>query len=258
MTGKAKNWKMDFTRVFCSRRWLLGVLMFPILDVLEVWTKAWYELSVFVATDWAANGNLSMLTPAVLTIAYAHSYCADLKNHFLRYHLIRSTLKEYVASKIVWCAIGSGVMIFMGRAISMLLFSMRYPWYYEDLGANSKLVVQMVSEGKLFLLIFVILLPMFLEGAFYGAMAFMISTWMPNSFVVAAIPIAVECVVINVIAAISDLFRYITPYLVYNWEYGIFVSIRANAIYAVCFTVIGIYGMFRISYRGVKRRLKNE
>lgn len=248
---------MDFTRAFCSPKLLIGALIFPICDVFSIWAEAWYELNVFEAMDWSSSGNLAMFTPAVVGIAYAHSYCEDLKNHFLRYHLYRSRLKNYVMSKVVCCAISSGTMLLLGRTISMVLFSMRYSWIAEEIGQNPGLIEKLTSDGQFLLAILIVLCPMFLKGAFYGVMVFMVSTWMPNVFVASVLPIALETTIVNFAAVFPNLPRYIMPNIIFNWEYGVFTSIMTNIVYSICFVCISMYGMFRVSYHEIKRRFEN-
>lgn len=254
------NWcKLDFQRAFGSKMFVATILLFPLFDILAIYIEApglSYNV-ISLITDIAIEG-FSIAIYVFYTIPYSHSYCSDIENRFIKYYVVRSSLKKYVVSKGIFCALSSGCAVVLGRGITTLLLSAKYPLYEKHLLGNPDLITRILLEGRItgiFLTIFVLL---FLQGSFYGVMAFTVSAYIPNFFLIAASPIILTRVIVDVTSLFPIGIGNLSLLRIYNLNFSNCQTLEGAAMYAFIFTVISIAVMIYISYGRIKRRFENE
>lgn len=161
MKIKTNWWKLDFQRAFCSKMFVITIVLFPLFDMLALLIEApglSYNV-ISMITDIAVEG-FAIAVYVFYTIPYSHSYCSDIENRFMKYHVIRSNLKQYVVSKGFFCALSSGSAVVLGRSITAGLLSVYYPIHEEQLMNNPDLITRMLMEERvvgILLTIFVLL-----------------------------------------------------------------------------------------------------
>lgn len=249
---------MDFRRAFLSGRFLAAVLSIPVIDLISAVNEMELGMDVFRMLDRIRSFGLCFFIYVIYTVPYAYSYCADISNRFIGYSLIRGSRVCYVKSKVLTCAVSAGSAAFLGRLCTIFLLSLRMPFWGELAGSGDEFYYEMAAEGELWKVFLILLALNFLEAALFSVIAFMVSTWTPNIFLVAASPIAGYELLINIIWLFTN-----SPLVSISKIYslsgtGIFSSGWGTVLYALFFTVLSVYVMEKLSGRAIIRRLYNE
>lgn len=112
----------------------------------------------------------------------------------------------------------------------------------RDIYVRSKIIACAVSDGC---------------AAFFSAMAFMVSVWIPNIFIIAAAPMIGHSFLVNFISLFT-FHPMLSLERIYSFPGGVFENVGINFLYAVFFTVLMICVMEKISRTLMIRRLYNE
>lgn len=251
MKDRKKQWRMlinfmkvDFCRAFFSRRFLLAVLLIPAADMVSAASDTtYYGMNVFQKLEMIDGFGLCFFVYAIYTIPYAYSYCADLTNRFISYSFIRGRRDIYVRSKIIACAVSGGCAAFFGRFLTIILLSFRMPLYGSVFYSSADFFMVILFEA--------------LQAAFFSAMAFMVSVWIPNIFIIAAAPMIGHSFLVNFISLFT-FHPMLSLERIYSFPGGVFENVGINFLYAVFFTVLMICVMEKISRTLMIRRLYNE
>ena len=247
----------DIQRTFFSKRFLISVLLIPVLDFISAANETLPLMDGFQMLDRIDTFGLCLFIYVIYTIPYAYSYCADTSNRFIFYSLIRGSKMNYVRSKIIACALGGGCAAFLGRLSTICLFSFKMPLWNGGGGNGDEFFYEMADHGEVWNVFLIILVLNSLKAAVLAVSAFMISTYIPNIFLAAASPIVCYSLFVNIIGA----FTYI-PWLSIDRIYSVYGEVFPTAggtlFYAIFVTVVLIYGMEKLSSRAIIRRLYNE
>lgn len=232
--------KSDLVRIVSSKTFYLTVFLVVLIDAMTVMTE---HIGAMSLNDWMGMGmteGFGIILQIGFAVPYSYAFCADIRNHFFRYQMIRASVQEYVKSKIVTCALGSGIAIVCGRMISLWILAFRYP-----------------LEGNGIVLLVAFLTQLFCEATFYAGLAFVISTILPDIFLVAATPLIFYYVISNVFSLFPGIYYWISFLRTYHFPVGRFQTIWGNVLYSLIFTLVCLWCMEKIAERTVRRRMEN-
>lgn len=254
-------WRADCCRVFSSKAFWISIFLFPLCDLLSLYSEDFHNLNVISMFYDAMNLGFVMAYFVIYTIPFSHSYCSDKNNHFIRYQVIRGNLRKYVASKVLFCALGSGFATLAGKALTIGMLALKFPFYDKAILMEDSMDVLSVSirEGKIVQIVIAMLLLVMLEGAFYGVIAFTVSTFLTNPFLIAASPILFRQFFMEAMFWIPDeiYFRYFSLIGIFSIRWSKFPTIGSAVLYAFAFVGIGIVLMLLLSYKRIKRGFEN-
>lgn len=250
-------WWLDFRRAFCSKPFFITILLLPIIERMSVEIEKKWIFDVVSALQNSTLAGFSLAIYALYTIPYAHTYCADISNRFIKYHVVRSSMKRYAISKVFFCALSSGVAVFIGEILTTVLLLVQFPLASEiTILGGDDIISKTMGEEKTVLLVLTILVLASLRAAFFSVIAFTASTFFPNPFVVAAMPMILHYILANIVSVFPDVYRHISILRVYYLTTQ--KTLSGAVIYAFVFTVIAVTLMGYLSYRMIRRRFENE
>ncbi len=216
------------------------------LDVIEVIDGNGDVVSVL---EFAGNLTwLGYLIMALAILPFGYMYCDECNEHYNRTMLSRCTSLEYAISRIMSSFAGGFLCVAMGYVIWMIVESLFYPFMAE--GGYAYHDSYLLSRGKIFAWTAVKILAISMRDGFYVAVAVLVSTVVPNKYLIMAIPMMLYRIIIEGTYFIIDLPSWIDPYLQYmpsyigaNGQYGF--RLAYSALYTfVClmfFAVIADY-----------------
>lgn len=254
-------WKADCCRVFSSKAFWISIVLFPLCDLLSLYAEGFLDSNVISMFYDAMNFGFAMAYFVIYTIPFSHSYCSDKNNHFIRYQVIRGNVKKYTVSKVLFCALGSGCAALAGKAITVGILSLKFPLYDKAIlmDVSTDVFSASIRDGMILQIIIAMLLLVMLEGAFYGVLAFTVSTFLTNPFLIAAAPILFRQFFNEATFWIPDeiFFRYFSLIGIFSIRSSQFHTIVSTVFYAFVFVGISIALMMLLSYKRIKRGFEN-
>lgn len=249
---------MDFKRAFCSKRFFLAVLIFPVTDIFAIMLEQNVRGELFYVLERLKMFGLAPLCFVIYAIPYSYSYCEDINHHFIKYSFIRTGKKQYVISKFIACGISGGSAVLLGKLCTMMIFALKMPlWEWENaMDEADTFYYILAASGKVELVFGIILILFFLNGALFACAALAVSVFISNPFVVGASPIIINYVVVNVVGIIG------TPFLslgrIYFIRGELFPTAAGTIGYAAFITIFMSCVLGMISYRKICRRFYYE
>lgn len=255
-------WKADFCRVFSSKVFWGSILLLPLCDLLSLYAEGFWDLDAISMFYDTMRLGFVMAYLVIYTIPFSHSYCSDKNHHFIRYQVIRGNVGKYAASKVLFCALGSGCVALVGKATTLGILSLKFPLYDKMILTEDSTDVfsVLIRDGKILHIMIAMLVLVMLEGAFYGVVAFTVSTFLTNPFLVAASPILFKQFFSEATFWIPDeiYYRYFSLMGTFDVRGDKFQTLGGEVLYAFVFVGIGIAIMMFLSYKRIKRGFENE
>jgi hypothetical protein len=197
MKGITGNLRMDFRRAFLSPAFILaaaGMAAVLLLNAANEIKIDYSNCSVLYLSDVMDSNEFYFLAMILSAVPFAASFCSDWNNQFIRPSCIRSGPRQYCASKIIVCALSGGAVVALGHIIAYAVLMPCFPLFgvHEDLHnyISNYPAIKVLLEGRHFLM-FLLFKLIFQFGfyAFLAVLAFLLSTFIPNIFVVLASPL---------------------------------------------------------------------
>lgn len=244
-----RNLQVDMKRLLLNRRFYYCVVGMAV--ALLVSGIAYVHNCSGITTleecyDQATGGGFVILFYMLCVVGGGLDYCMDVKNHYMRYMVIRNGVRPYAVSKTITSVISGYVSMFLGQ---IMYCGMMFVY----LMIQNKSVSGILSGGKdfedmcWFILVFALL------GSVLSVVGLFVTAFIPNVFVGMATPVLVYYVVI----ILSNRYcrnQYLMPSCIYFSYYQLFGSGGRHFLYAllvtICFTVILYTGI----YHQMKRR----
>lgn len=196
--------RLDLKRAIISPTFLIAVALLVVLSCISISAEAaiiegsvMYYMLLFIF-----DGSFCIMTTFIGVIPFGLSFCMDWKNQYIRPSLIRCSSLSYSWSKVISVALSAFASIFLGFALSALLFNLRYPLVDAE---YFRLGFELYDNGPMggLMLIspwFYLAARISLHGAacaFWAVFALFVSSFITNVFVTFAAPVIGYYVVIH-------------------------------------------------------------
>lgn len=203
MSGVIGNLRMDLRRAFISPAFLFSsvgmaaVLFFNAANEFKINSSC----SVLYLDGIMESNYFYSLAMLFCAVPFAASFCADWSNQFIRPSCIRSGPRQYCISKVIACALSGGSVVAFGHILVYFLLLLRFPLARASDIQNMILnepVLGCYLQGRQYLMYLLCkLIFQFEFYAFLAVLAFFISTFIPNIFVVLASPLLAYYFLLN-------------------------------------------------------------
>ncbi len=196
--------------------------------------------------DETTFGGFVILFYMLCVVGGGLDYCMDVKNHYMRYMVIRNGVRPYAVSKTIMAAVSGYISMFVGQ---VLFCGMMWGYLVSRNGAVSGIL----SGGEQFRDMCWAVLVFSLLGSVLSVLGLFVTSLVPNVFVGMATPVLVYYVVITLTNRYWSS-PYVMPSCIFFSYNKLFGSGERHFLYAVfvtlCITVL-LYGGI---YRQMKRR----
>ncbi len=259
MRGLMPYLRNDIQRAFFSKRFLITIILIPVLDCFSAASERLPGMDVFQMLQWVDMFGLCIFIYVIYTIPYAYSYCTDISNQFIYYSVIRGSKIDYVRAKIIACSLGGGCAAFLGRLGTIFLLSLKMPLWNGLAGSGNgeEIFFKMAENGELWKAFLLALVLNSLKAAVCAVSAFTVSTYVPNIFLVAASPIICDQLLVNIMGVLPYS-KWLSFWNIYSVYGEVLPSAGGIVLYALFVTTVLIYGMGKLSSRAIIRRFYNE
>lgn len=202
--------KMDFYRVFTSRRFWLSVLgtgailLFSVSHIFVYYDQQYIDLCFMFAFSTSEAVNFVILMGVLPMIPYGAAYAMDRQSRAVPYYQIRSGFLPYIVSKYI-VAVISGMLVFgLGMFFFLLALSLFYPLDSGCLMTGDG-YSQLLENGHAFLYLFCGTLHYMFSAGILTAMGFAFSLLVPDVFTVLAFPMVLYFVLARMTENIPGL-----------------------------------------------------
>ena len=293
--GKIRNIvKEDMVKIFtCSTFWLavlavaaialtgtvtkdMGNNSYTIFDLVSKFTNEQIMYDMIDASAWGiiykeSGSYLWMFVPVLAGMPLVPLLCAERKNKAMRYELIRVGKTKFVIGKMISSMLSGGLVLMLGYALFSLVIYILMPIKGDVQGAYAYLDVMIEHHpgfDKIFtkmgfsIILIMKLLLFFVYGAFSALMAYVLSSFITNKYIVLCIPYIANYMICMFVDRqmmrpafwdnpkwFTDFVQFfkldcITKIYLFNWDY-----IKGFAIQQLIFLIVGV-----IIYQVVMRR----
>lgn len=119
---------IDMKRAFCSWKIIVSVLgVCMVMGIASLETRIW-QLSVLNSYYYVIYSMPFLLTLIFTTFAFGHCFCEDIEHSYIRFLVIRGSLRSYVVSKVIVIALSAIFTMMAGMLLFVLLLRMNFPW----------------------------------------------------------------------------------------------------------------------------------
>ena len=263
--------KSDMCRVLYSWRFYVALILPFIFFVTSgigeidvLWNNQHTDVLHF-HTFLLGVGSFSIMLVLAACFPFAHAYCEDAKNQYIRLMLPRCKTNIYCVSKIAVGAFSGGVAAAVGSFLFIIALSMRFPLVLEDGGMMRSFLMasdlnyggELLEAGRHIMFFGAAVYASFLFGAFWGAVGITVSGFIPNPFVAMFAPFLLSQ--ISNVPVVRGVFGgfLLHPTAVLNGTFNIggpFVSKVYSTVY-ICVLIGLCLLIFRIC---VERRLRRD
>lgn len=205
MEGLTGNLRMDLHRAFHSAGFLVAVIGITVALLLGCTSEAAYigqgNYDVLTFFNLSHAFGFSQLLPIFCALPFAASFCSDWNNQYFRLACIRSNVRCYSISKVIVCSLSAASSAILGECIYVAVLALKFPLYDADIekGFSSIPFEDLVYNGH-YIVVYILLRILIWAAffAFFSVFAFLVSTWIPNVFVVLSTPVLAYYLVTNV------------------------------------------------------------
>jgi hypothetical protein len=192
-------------------------------------------------------------------LPYTTSFCSDWNSKYIRPVVVRIGSNKYAWSKIIVCALTSGISVAMGILLFVLPLMLRIPLVSPAAGNYESFSSEPLGGGLLLNGHYIAYYAMyiylaFLAGAFWSVVGMGASAYISNKFVALFMPF----IVLYMLGFISDkLPKWLQLINITNGDYligGTFTSL----IYATLLVGVLLAGVGLLFSKTIKMRLANE
>lgn len=262
MNGLKGALRIDLKRAFISPMFLSTVLLIVLLNYISIsneYSSVPDAGVVYFFEMFVIGGSFNLISMFFGIIPYGHSFCTDWKNQFIRPNIVRTAKDAYAWSKVISVALSAFGAVFIGYAVTLMLFSLHMPIVGSDYARygyqiyNDTVMGSLMSIDPLLYLLARICMLGF-SCMFWAVFALLISSYYTNIFVVFSAPIITYYLIINSLA------KYLPMYLRFNSLNGGVVDIGGpllTLIYIFLFYLTLSFLSGALFCRKVKRRLAN-
>lgn len=242
--------RVDFQRLFLSRRYyysIAGMALALLLNGITYTGTVAGTVSLGECFDEVSFGGFMILFYLLCVVGGGLDYCMDVKNHFMRYTVVRSGLSSYTLSKTIVSAAAGWISSLLGQAIflGLMWFVLRY--------INGGTGEEMTSSG-LVPEMWWGLLTFSLLGSVLSVLGLFVTCFVPNVFVGITAPVLCYYMVIT----LTDKYftnPYILPGCIYFARYySLFGGGVKHFGYALLVTLCMVLLMYAGIYSLMKRR----
>ncbi len=119
---------IDMKRAFCSWKIIVSILgVCLVMGIASLETRIW-QLSVLNSYYYVIYSMPFLLTLIFTTFAFGHCFCEDIEHAYIRFQVIRGSLRAYVISKVIVIALSAVFTMMMGMLLFVLVLRMNFPW----------------------------------------------------------------------------------------------------------------------------------
>lgn len=244
-----RNLQVDAKRLLLNRRfyYCIAGMAFALLTGGIANVHIRYGMATLEECyDEVTAGGFIILFYMLCVVGGGLDYCTDVKNHYMRYMVIRSGVRPYAVSRTVLAVLSGYASMFVGQALFCGMM-----WGY--LAIRNRSVSGILAGGAEFRDMCWFILVFSLLGSVLSVLGLFVTSFVPNVFVGMATPVLVYYVVITLT---NRYLRnpYLMPSCIYFSYNKLFGGGGRHFLYAllvtICITVI-LYGGI---YRQMKRR----
>ena len=293
--GKIRNIvKEDMVKIFTSSTFWLAVFAvaaialtgtvtrdmennsYTIFDLLTKFTKEEIMYNMDEATAWGiifreSSSYLWMFVPVLAGMPLIPLLCAERKNKAMRYELVRVGKTRFAIGKMISSTISGGLVLMFGYALFCLVIYILMPIKGDAQGAYAYLdgilelhpgFDKIFSKMGLSIILIMKLLLFYIYGAFSALMAYVLSSFITNKYIVLCVPYIANYMICMFVDRqmmrqefwknpkwLTDFVQFfkldcITRIYLFNWDF-----IKGFAIQQLVFLIVGV-----IIYQVVMRR----
>jgi len=197
--------KSDMCRVLYSWRFYVALVLpfiFYIASGIGEISALWNSQTdvLYFSTFLLGVGSFSTMLVLAACFPFAHAYCEDVKNRYIRLMLPRCRLNNYCASKVTIGALSGGIAAAAGYCLFLVVLSARFPLVIEDSGMVRSFIMasdlnyggELLEAGRHIMFFMTMVCSGFLFGAFWGAVGITVSGFIPNPFVAMFTPFLLD------------------------------------------------------------------
>lgn len=249
----SKNLKMDFGRAIKSWRFLLAVLlMFLIWQINSKRFQIEGDMVYIYVTVWGRSIT-ALLALVVAAVVYVSSFCEDLENLFLRYHILRTGVKNYVISKIIVCFCASFLVMILGSFLFLIWKSASLPLLIPEtisaLGGTGGTIYGGLLPDHVVLFLG---LQMLLHGMLCGgmsALALGLSVFVRHSMGIYVIPFLLDYFLLEIFGKLSVACPWLSLDSIYNFSMSGSRNTLLQMAYAIFATALFVILSYGIMYK---------
>jgi hypothetical protein len=240
---------IDMKRACLSIRFLLctlGVLLILLIassGQIEYAPDALYLFNIAVG----GSGSIIMITAILPILVYATSFAIDWESHSTGFWMVRSGIDRYTISKYISAGFSGFLSTGFGMTLFILLMLLRFPLFEIITTGNAYELFLLNNQPVLYAVYFIVHYS--LSAALMTAVAFWVSTLIPNRFTTIAAPLVIYFSLFRIIQQMA-LPLFLQP--VY-WVEGIYNAGTPSAsltvkvvIVLVLFLLMGIASVKRV------------
>lgn len=177
---------MDLRRAVCTSKFVIAVIGYTILLVLNVPADVWPE-DFFYAFSFAYKSGFYMFFPLCASIPYAAGFLADYNNGYIKHIFCRTDLKRYSVSRCIAVAISGFLAVTLATVLFVIYLRIHFSVLSETPVSYSGWDT-LISDGKGIKYIFFKTLITASCGSTFAVIALALSTKIKNTFFVLAFP----------------------------------------------------------------------
>lgn len=262
MKMKGYLW-VDLKRAFQSFRFLGGVLGIWIALLLGSYVEKNFkqQSTSLEALEQGIYGITGLIILMISSFPYAGSFCEDIENRYLFSECIRGDYKSFTKSRVVIIFCSSVVTMACGILGYTVYVKIRYGlWWspesmaYQSLCKMGSWYVGMLRKTPI--------LYFGAMGCLYGMLAgilsllaALLSLYFANKLLIMSVPFLFMYLILN-LSMLSDLWDgKLNIWYIYQPFYGCIDTDVKAYLYAVSFTAVTVYFLYRMILMRVNRRI---
>ena len=252
--------KTDLSRALVSWRFLLSIILMFLVWELNSKRFQIQEDVIYLFVHVWGRSITPLLAVVITSFSYASSYSEDIENNFLRYCIIRISIKKYVLSKIFICFIVAFLVVFVGTILFVF-----HQCFILPIVANNSVTISDFGPMTCFQNLLVnhtliyMIVQTFFYGLFCGAMSVLslaFSTFIRNSYGVFVIPFLLHYCFFYIFTQLSMQHPMFDIEQIYNCISTYTDNIIFFIAYAIFITVMLVFIGYAIMYKKVQGEYK--
>ncbi|MDD6071475.1 MAG: hypothetical protein PUC12_11805 [Clostridiales bacterium] len=241
--------QVDFKRLFLNRRYyycIVGMAFALLVSGISYKKDRYGYATLEECFSEATFGGFVILFYMLCVVGGGLDYCMDVKNHYMRYMVIRNGIHSYAVSKTFVSAVSGYISMFLGQ---VLFCGMMSVYLVFQSGTTENLF----SGGTEFESISWNILIFSLLGSALSVLGLFATAIVPNVFVGMTTPVLIYYIVITLTNKYWSN-PVLMPSCIYFSYNKLFGGERQQFLYALLVTICFIIILYRGIYRRMKRR----
>jgi len=199
MNAMSRQYIIDFSRGVFSSRFMLGVLLCPLLVILDnpvdfrqaVRNPAMFSMDYFYFHSIVYGGLFgTYILNTLCALPFAPAAQTELNTGYCLYAIRRVNKKTYLLSKYVVTLVSGGLVNSLGILLTVFLLLAFFPAYIKNGDLISLPYFRLLYSGNVSAFIAFVACMAFLRGAVWSSIAVMLSLFTKSKTIVTVVPFA--------------------------------------------------------------------